>query len=130
MEIYIVKENIDWIIHLVIGENNKFDDGRLDGTCDAHSHGLDKYCGRELQVVLNNNAYINLINKVGLLAKENGEKIYAGKIIYGMFDDDALLRVDDALDCYGKPIWRLIIPDYRNKFPEESDEWPYVMQNY
>lgn len=47
---------VDWIIHGVAGED------MLSGMVDAHSHGLDRYGSRELQVVLNADAYIGLIN--------------------------------------------------------------------
>lgn len=117
-------KDIDWIIHGVIG------DEYIGGMCDMHSHGLNKYGSRELQVVLCAEEYAAIINKVGLLIKNNGVKLHAGMFIENLFDDDALLRIDDAVDCNGEPIWRLIIPDVDYKFPEESDEYPYFLQTY
>lgn len=115
---------VDWTIHGVIGED------LLSGMVDAHSHGLNKYGSRELQVVLNANAYIGLINIVGEMIRDGKVKLRGGMFLSGIFDDDALLRIDDARDCNGEPIWRLIIPDNENKFPEESYEEPYYLQIY
>ena len=118
------KSTVDWIIHGVI------DEGIMPGMIDAHSHGLNKYGSRELQVVLNARPYINLINEVGERIQKGDLKLHAGMLLTGFFDDDALLRVDDARDCTGEPIWRLVIPDGDNKFPEESYEEPYYLQIY
>ena len=115
----------DWIIHGVIGT-----DDFLGGMCDAHSHGINKYGSRELQVVLYAPSYIKYINIIGRKIRDEGLKLYGGMELEGMMDDEAKIRIDDAVDHYGEPIWRIIFQDGEFKYPEESKEYPYFLQTF
>ena len=51
-----MNNNIDWIIHLVANgacdECGKEEKGFLPYTCNAHTHGMEKYDHPDFQVVL------------------------------------------------------------------------------
>lgn len=101
-----------------------------EGMCDAHTHGMDRKGFVELQMVLFfPMGYIGYI--LNTVAKKiiNGEVAEKdGAIVKGLFPDGADVRLDRHKDHYGKEIYRIIIPDGRNRMPEDSDEFPYNMQ--
>ena len=96
---------------------------------DAHTHGLSNYGSLELQFVLDCDdgiiAYI--LNTVGEMVK-NGLVLEDGMLIDGVCSDNAKVKVFKTKDDFGENIFRLILPDGKFKFPEDSDEWPYTLQ--
>lgn len=128
------KERFDWEIHVVVntacdvcGSNRK---ELRDGMCDAHTHGLKKYCGREIQLVINCGlagiGYI--LNSVGEMIRD-GLKLEDGVVFTSdKFQDEVRIKVFETTDVQGDPIYRLILPDPEYRFPEESSEYPYNKQ--
>lgn len=112
----------NWKIHCVAGEK------LLPGMVDAHTHGLNKYNHLELQFVL---AYPT--KYIGAILNEIGKKISKGKklkegelIRVSVLSCD--LKVVKTTDAFDEPIFRIIIPDEKYKWPEDSEEYPYNMQ--
>ena len=126
-------KEIDWIIHAVLNGHdecdNVQDDAFIDGMCDYHTHGLDKYGSLELQFVLAYPPdYVGWIfNELGLKIK-NGLKLKEGMTFSEFTSDEAEIKIYKTTDCFGKPIFRLIMPDGDLKYPESSDEYPYNLQ--
>ena len=112
-----------WEIHLVK------DDGMKEGMCDAHTHGLNEFGSLEIQFVLSYPANMigYILNEVGTRIK-NGLVLEDGMLIEGVCDDEAKLKAYKTQDCFGEEIYRLIMPDGKFKYPEDSKEWPYNLQ--
>ena len=122
-------KNFDWDIHLVSDEYANNEQTFRNAMCDAHTHGLGKYGSLEIQFILAypSNAIGYLLNTVAE-SIQNGLKLEDGNMKKGICDDDAALKVFKTTDCYGEPIFRLVMPDGDMKYPEESNEYPYNMQ--
>ena len=112
---------MEWDIHIVLSDRP--------GMCDAHTHGLDKYGSKEIQFVIFGPPEVigGLLNEVGE-AISKGLKLHDGMFLYGFCDDGAKLKVYETVDCFGEPIYRLIMPDAEFKYPEDSNEEPYCWQ--
>lgn len=126
---------IHWVNDFKDGDVNtgkRVDYNYLNGMCDAHTHGLKKYCGHELQMTVNLLAYAHLFDDIAYKIIFEGLKLHDGMIIEGLFDDDAVVRISEVYDFYSheehQPYWRIIIPDGDFKMPEESEEYPYCFQ--
>lgn len=104
---------IDWIIHYV------FDTVGPGGIINAHTHGMEHYQHPDFQVVLNfppeHIAY--LLNNMGLRV-QRGERFTAGSFVNGIYSD-CPIRLDQFHET-GRDVLRLIIPDRRNRFPEDA----------
>lgn len=120
------KKKPDWDIHYVANGCTCDESGKVESSfpqyvCDAHTHGMDQYGQMEFQVVVDYGAkeICRLLNTMGSKVRE-GQRFKSGDLISGLYlDCDILLR--EAIDCNGKQILRLIIPDRQNRWPEESE---------
>lgn len=119
----------DWMIHVV--SSSEEDEDIYPGMCDAHTHGLDKYGHLEFQFVL---AYPyefigQILNGIGERVK-NGETFQDGDLIDGFLKPPAKLKVFKTTDAFGNDVLRLLVPDGKYRWPEDSDEYPYSMQQF
>lgn len=105
---------IDWTIHHII---NDYGPG---GTVNNHTHGMDNYNHLDFQLVLNvkPQEVCRLLNTMGQRV-QNGEVFFPGDMVKGLYMD-----CDVRLDLFketGRDVFRLIIPDAFNTFPESPD---------
>lgn len=117
-------KKIDWIIHLCVNGVacdvcGKTEDGFRPYTCNAHTHGMEKYCHMDFQLVLAFPAeeISRILNTLGLRVQA-GERFQAGQLVSGIYED-----CDIRLDAYeetGRTVLRVIIPDRNNFFPEDE----------
>ncbi len=123
---------VNWIYHYV-SNNAKCDicgekENKLpDYVCDAHTHGMNKYSHLEFQVVIDYGPEEvgRLLNTMGIKVRD-GERFKSGDRIKGLYQDcDVELR--EIPDTCGTPILRIVIPDKKNRWPEESG-YPHNMQ--
>ena len=117
----------DWDIHIVRPTAEEVEAGRnpfRENMADAHTHGLDKYGSKELQIVLPLEPGLigYILNTVGGQIRD-GLVLNDGMLIGGLFEGDVKLKVYETAD-----VFRLILPDTKFRFPEESDEDPYCLQ--
>ena len=132
------KSKYDWDIHFVAdgikcdccGEETE--GSFMPYMCDAHTHGLDKYGSKELQVVLYLDPRIvgTIINNVGMNIKEGKVVLRDGMLLDGYIEGGYKIEVFETLDEFGDPVFRLILPDSEGRFPGESDEYPFSAQYY
>ena len=128
-----MKPKLDWIIHLVkngvacacCGE---VENGFVEYACNCHTHGMAQYGHPDFQMVIHANpkdiSYI--LNTLGMRVK-NGERFKAGDMVSGIFLD-CDVRLDEFEECDRK-VLRVIIPDGKNRFPEDPDcACPYSFQ--
>lgn len=128
-----MKDKIDWIIHLCANgiacdDCGELESGFIEYTCNAHTHGMEKYNHKDFQVVLNmppkDICYI--LNTLGLRV-QSGERFHAGDLVTGVFLD-CPVRLD-AYEETGRNVLRVIIPDKDNIFPEDDRcTEPYRLQ--
>lgn len=124
---------IDWIIHLVANgvecaECGKVENSFIQHACNAHTHGMAKYNHLDFQMVLQTDpqdiGYI--LNTLGKRVQK-GERFKPGDLVSGIF-----LDCDIRLDSFqeeGRTVLRVIIPDGKNRFPEdEKCDYPYSIQ--
>ena len=121
-------EKIDWIIHLCANgascaKCGKVETGFLWGTCNAHTHGMEKYNHMDFQLVLflPQKEIMRILNTLGLRVQA-GERFQSGDLVSGIYED-----CDIRLDAYeetGRTVLRVIIPDKYNIFPEEEHCMP------
>ena len=94
-----MNNNIDWIIHLVANgacdECGKEEKGFLPYTCNAHTHGMEKYGHPDFQVVLSlpPREIGRILNTLGLRVQE-GERFQAGRYVSGIYAD-CDIRLDE-----------------------------------
>lgn len=124
---------IDWIIHYVSSgvacdECGKSDDEFIQYACNAHTHGMEKYGHKDFQVVisLSPNVVGYILNELGKRV-QSGKKYKAGDMVSGIFED-CNVRLDDSVED-GHKVLRVVIPDSKNRFPEDPEcEYPYSFQ--
>lgn len=124
---------MDWIIEFcgngVVCETcGKVEEGFPDYICNAHTHGMEKYNHLDFQMVIHTNPN-TLCYMLNLLCYrvQQGERFKAGDMVEGIFVD-YLIRLD-AFEEDGRTVLRAIIPDSRNRFPEDSTcDYPYSYQ--
>lgn len=124
---------IDWIIEisgngLVCRDCGKVENGFPDYICNAHTHGMDKYDHLDFQMVIHANPkeMCYILNEFGRRVQA-GERFKAGDMVEGIFLD-CPVRLDAFEEC-GRTVLRVIIPDSRNRFPEDpSCDYPYSFQ--
>lgn len=115
---------IDWIIHccangVICGDCGTVETGFIPNTCNAHTHGMEKYHHMDFQMVL----FLPLeeigriLNTLGLRV-QTGERFQSGDMVSGIYED-----CDIRLDAYeetGRTVLRVMIPDKYNIFPEDE----------
>ena len=126
---------IDWIIHMVANgipcaECGKVEDSCIEYACNAHTHGMQKYSHMDFQMVLHTSqedmSYI--LNTLGMRV-QNGERFKPGDMVSGIFLD-CDVRLDAFQEC-DRTVLRVIIPDGKNRFPEDPNcDYPYSFQTW
>lgn len=128
-----MNDKIDWIIHYVANgavceECGAVESGFIEGFCNAHTHGMEKYHHQDFQMVLNLGPQKvgRILNTFGL-AVQNGSRFHSGQFVAGIYRDCAV-ELQEYEEC-GRMVLRVIIPDRLNRFPDERGcELPYLMQ--
>ena len=124
---------MNWIIHIIgngvpCGICGKIENIFPRFICNAHTHGMAQYAHPDFQLVLHmSDADIGFIlNTLGLRVKA-GERFRSGDFVEGIFED-CRIRLDEA-ESNGHRVLRVIIPDSKNRFPEDANcEYPYNHQ--
>ena len=124
---------IDWIIHFIgngvfCPDCGKIETGFPQYICNAHTHGMEKYGHPDFQVVIHmstqNIGYV--LNLLGLRVQA-GERFSAGDLVSDVFED-CPVRLD-AFEETGRQVLRVVIPDGKNRFPEDPHcDYPYSFQ--
>lgn len=115
---------IDWKIHYaangVCSECGELEKGFIPYTCNAHTHGMEKYGHMDFQLVLKAHpAEIGrILNTFGLWV-QSGRRFKAGDMVSGIFQD-CNVRLDEFEET-GRTVLRIIIPDDENRFPEDEE---------
>ena len=128
-----MERKIDWIIHYVANgavceKCGRVENGFINGFCNAHTHGMEKYRHPDFQLVLDFEAreICRILNTFGCAA-QNGSRFHDGQYVTGIYEDCAV-KLLEYEEC-GRKVLRVIIPDKANRFPDERDcELPYAMQ--
>lgn len=128
-----MRQKIDWIIHLCANGVECADCGEVETqfveyTCNAHTHGMEKYGHMDFQVVLHMSPkeICYILNTLGLRV-QSGERFRAGDLVTGIFLD-CPIRLDEYEET-GRTVLRVMIPDKHNIFPEdERCMEPYRLQ--
>ena len=123
----------DWIIHyvangVVCNQCGKMEAGFVDGFCNAHTHGMERYQHPDFQMVLDCGPRENcrILNRFGF-AVRNGTQFHSGQFVTGVYEDCAV-KLLEFKEC-DRTVLRIIIPDRHNRFPDEpACDQPYVMQ--
>ena len=126
-------KKIDWIIHLVANGVECEDCGEQEHSfhaylCNAHTHGMEKYHHMDFQMVLHLPAaeICRILNTLGLRVQK-GEQFYDGAYVSGIYED-CNIRLQEFEET-GRKVLRVIIPDAKNIFPENTDcAEPYNLQ--
>lgn len=115
---------IDWVIHLCANgvpceECGKVETGFLPQTCNAHTHGMEKYHHKDFQLVLALpvKEIARILNTMGLRVQA-GERFHDGDLVSGIYED-CDIRLDEYEET-GRTVLRVIIPDKYNVFPEDE----------
>ena len=117
-------KKIDWIIHLctngvMCDDCGTVEDQFLPYTCNAHTHGMEKYNHPDFQLVLNlppeDIGYV--LNTLGLRVQA-GERFKHGDIVSGIFLD-CPVRLEEYEET-GRKVLRVMIPDKYNRFPDDE----------
>lgn len=84
---------IDWIIHccangVICDGCNKVETGFLKNTCNAHTHGMEKYHHMDFQMVLflPPEEIGRILNTLGLRVQA-GERFHDGDLVSGIYED-------------------------------------------
>lgn len=118
-----MEPKIDWIIHLVMNgavceHCGRVTDEFVPYSCNAHTHGMEKYDHMDFQLVLKLpvEEIARILNTMGLRV-QRGERFKAGDMVSGIYAD-CEVRLDEFEECDRK-VLRVVIPDKHNRFPEE-----------
>ena len=127
-----MNQKIDWLIHLVANgacdECGEVETDFLPYTCNAHTHGLERYGHLDFQMVLflPTEEIGRILNTLGLRV-QSGERFQSGDMVSGIYED-CDVRLDEYEET-GRKVLRVIIPDANNIFPGEGDcTLPYCLQ--
>ncbi|RFZ76103.1 hypothetical protein DS742_25350 [Lacrimispora amygdalina] len=124
-----MKQKVDWIIHCC--ENGACDEcGRVETnflpyTCNAHTHGMERYEHMDFQMVLHlgHREIMRILNTLGLRVQA-GERFKDGDMVAGIYED-CNIRLTKYIET-GRWVLRVIIPDKYNVFPEDD----HCMETY
>lgn len=114
---------IDWIIHCCANgacDNcGTVEHGFIPYTCNAHTHGMEKYNHMDFQMVifLPLEEIGRILNTLGLRV-QSGECFKSGDMVSGIYED-CNIRLD-AFEETGRTVLRVMIPDKYNIFPEDE----------
>lgn len=125
--------DIDWIIHMIgngicCAECGKVENAFPEYICNAHTHGMEKYGHLDFQMVIHTDPELMgyVLNEFGLRV-QSGQQFKAGDMVEGIFLD-CPVRLDEFDEC-GRKVLRVIIPDGKNRFPEDPTcDYPYSFQ--
>ncbi len=117
-------KKIDWIIHYCANGNvcdkcQMAEHSFLPNTCNAHTHGMEKYKHKDFQIILNfgPEEIMRILNTLGLRV-QSGEQFQNGDLVSGIYED-CNVRLDEYEET-GRKVLRVIIPDKYNIFPEDE----------
>ena len=124
---------IDWIIHMIgngvyCAECGKVENSFPEYICNAHTHGMAKYHHPDFQMVIHTEPELMgyVLNEFGIRV-QSGQQFKAGDLVEGIFLD-CPVRLDEFEEC-GRKVLRVIIPDGKNRFPEDpACDYPYSLQ--
>jgi len=124
---------IDWIIHMIgngvyCAECGKVENSFPEYICNAHTHGMAKYHHPDFQMVIHTEPELMgyVLNEFGIRV-QSGQQFKAGDLVEGIFLD-CPVRLDEFEEC-GRKVLRVIIPDGKNRFPEDpACDYPYSFQ--
>ena len=124
---------IDWIIHMIgngvyCAECGKVENSFPEYICNAHTHGMAKYHHPDFQMVIHTKPELMgyVLNEFGIRV-QSGQQFKAGDLVEGIFLD-CQVRLDEFEEC-GRKVLRVIIPDGKNRFPEDpACDYPYSFQ--
>lgn len=113
----------DWEIHYaangVCSGCGEMERNFIPYTCNAHTHGMEKYGHKDFQLVLKTYpAEISRILSTFVLWVQSGRRFKAGDMVSGVFQD-CNVRLDEFEET-GRTVLRIIIPDDENRFPEDE----------
>ena len=123
----------DWIIHYVANGAvcevcGETETGFIDGFCNAHTHGMERYRHPDFQMVLDlgPQEIARILNTFGY-AVRSGSRFHSGQYVAGIYKDCAV-KLQEYKEC-DRTVLRVIIPDRQNRFPDDRGcELPYLMQ--
>jgi len=126
---------LNWVIHLVANGSPCSECGKEENyfpeyICNAHTHGLAQYNHLDFQMVLHSprEDICYILNTLGKRV-QSGERLTAGDMVEGIFLD-CPVRLD-AFQESDRTVLRVIIPDGRNRFPEDpACDYPYSLQTH
>lgn len=127
------KPIIDWEIHgcangVTCDLCGETEIGYMPGTCNFHTHGMEKYHHMDFQMIL---AYppkeiCRILNTLGLRVQA-GEKFKNGDMVAGIYED-CDVRLTEFEET-GRTVLRVIVPDKNNRFPEDPEcDGRYALQ--
>ena len=124
---------IDWIIPMIgngvyCAECGKVENSFPEYICNAHTHGMAKYHHPDFQMVIHTEPELMgyVLNEFGIRV-QSGQQFKAGDLVEGIFLD-CPVRLDEFEEC-GRKVLRVIIPDGKNRFPEDpACDYPYSFQ--
>ena len=116
-------KKINWIIHYcangaVCADCGKMETGYLPFTCNAHTHGMERYGHKDFQIVLELPVeYIGyILNALGSCVQD-GERFCAGELV--KFPDGLVVKLAEFEEC-GRKVLRVLFPDRMGRFPDQS----------
>ena len=129
------KPEIDWIIHccrngVVCDECGDVENGFVENSCNAHTHGMNRYQHPDFQLVLAlpTEEICRILNTFGLWVQQ-GRRFSHGELVSGIYEDcDVRL---EAFTETGRTLLRVVIPDKHNVFPDDDRcLYPYTLQTF
>ena len=90
-----MERKIDWVIHYVANgavceECGRVENGFINGFCNAHTHGMEKYRHPDFQLVLDFEVReICRILNTFCCAVQNGSRFHDGQYVTGIYEDCA-----------------------------------------
>lgn len=116
-------KKINWIIHYcangaVCADCGKVETGYLPFTCNAHTHGMERYGHKDFQIVLDLPVeYIGyVLNALGSCVQD-GERFCTGELV--KFPDGLVVKLAEFEEC-GRKVLRVLFPDRVGRFPDQS----------